>query len=101
MAEIPLAQISLAEELRFLAAQCVAHVESTHRDQDRQFVASLVMQLNLLGDDPVLALVIKTVTEWTSACPPLILPAHIRLASLLLSHAASIIERRAEKAVAA
>lgn len=95
------AQITLADELRFLGAQCAAHAESTHRDQDRQFVASLVMQLTLLGGDDAGNTAALISTE-SARCRIDELPDLIRLAGTALRHAARLMERKAaRKAVAA
>lgn len=94
-------EISLAEELRFLAAQCVAHAEGTHRDQDRQFVASVMMQLTILGGTDAGNTAAFLEPE-VRRCRIDELPDLIRLAGTALRHAAHAVERKAaRKAVAA
>jgi len=93
-------EFSLAEELRFLAAQCVAHAEGTHRDQDRQFIAALVMQLTVLGEDAGNAAAL--LKPAVNTCPADELPDLIRLVALALHQGARLAELGAErKAVAA
>lgn len=93
-------EISLADELRFLAAQCAAHAEGNHRDQDRQFVASLVMQLTILGGTDA-GNTASLLADEAARSRLDELPDLIRLAGTALRHAARVIERRAGKAVAA
>lgn len=97
-------EFSFADELRFLAAQCAAHAEGTHRDQDRQFVASLVMQLTILGEEKtsIGALIIAAVIAAdTKRCQAEHLPGEIRLAALRLNHEAALLDRKVRKVVAA
>ncbi len=37
--------LTLAEELRFLGLQCMAQARGDHRDQDREFLSTLVARL--------------------------------------------------------
>lgn len=92
-------EISLAEELRFLAAQCAAHAEGDHRDQDRQFIATLMMQLTVLGEDGGNAAAL--LRPAANLCPADELPGLIRLVSLALSQGARLAALGARKAVAA
>ena len=92
-------EITLAEELRFLAAQCAAHAEGKYRDQDRQFVAALMMQLAVLGEEGGNAAAL--LRPAANLCPADELPGLIRLVSLALSQGARLAELGAGKAVAA
>lgn len=92
--------IQLPDELRFLAAQCSAHVEGHHRDQDRQFIAGLVAQLAILGGEDA-DHVADILMEEANHFPVEELPDLIRLAATALRHGARMIEREAGKAVAA
>lgn len=92
--------IQLPDELRFLAAQCSAHVEGAHRDQDREFIAGLVAQLAILGGEDADNVAEILMTE-ANQFPTEELPDLIRLAATALRHGARMIEREAAKAVAA
>lgn len=92
--------VPLPEELRFLAAQCSAHVEGAPRDQDRPFIAGLVAQLAVLGGDDA-DHVAEILTREANEFPVEELPDLIRLVATALRHGARMLERQAAKAVAA
>lgn len=82
--------ITLAEEFRFLAAQCRAHVEAPRTaDESRLFVAGLVTQLAVLGGLDA-GNTASLLSEEARRCPPEELSDLIRLASTALRHGARI-----------
>jgi hypothetical protein len=54
---------SVAEELRFLAAQCDAQVASDHRDQDRDFIRTLAGALYRVGGCGLLDLISRMIAD--------------------------------------
>lgn len=91
--------ITLADEFRFLAAQCRAQAEGDHRDQDRQFIAGLVAQLAVLGG-PDAANTSSLLSIEACRCKPDELPDLIRLAGTALRHGARVIEGKIRRRAA-
>ena len=91
--------ITLADEMRFLAAQCHAQAEGSHRDQDRQFIAGLVAQLAILGG-PDAANAASLISIEAMRCKPEELPDLIRLAGTALRHGARVTEGKIRRRAA-
>lgn len=80
-------EFSIAEELRFLAAQCDAQVASTHRDQDREFIRTLAGSLYRVGGCGLLDLISRMIAD---AADPLRQPS--QLTGIITSRAAILRE---------
>lgn len=91
--------ISLADEMRFLAAQCQAQAEGTHRDQDRQFIAGLVAQLAILSG-PDASNASNLISIEAMRCRPDELPDLMRLAGTALRHGARVVEGKIRRRAA-
>ena len=91
--------LTLPDEMRFLAAQCLAQAEGNHRDQDRQFVAGLVAQLAILGG-PDAANASSLISIEAMRCKPEELPDLIRLAGTALRHGARVTEGKIRRRAA-
>lgn len=66
-----MAEISTADEFRFLAAQCDAQAEGEHRDQDAEFIRRLAPCVFALGGHAAIDFIARLIAEAVAPEEPL------------------------------
>lgn len=86
--------ITLADELRFLGVQCAAHARGSHRDQDREFISTLLA--NLFEIAPNFSVLMAALVLPAANLPDANLPALIARVSRDLDQVAQELDRDAQ-----